>query len=190
VKLDPLLLIPAILRLVKRVLQEINNLGVRFCFFLLTASQSITDELRETERVDQHNKYNDCQSSVPAASICNPPNQTKTRVKQETVLPCARLLLIVARPDLHIPTVLHARSLPVVVSQVPIINFCEHFMSITSISMSACFLGLQLFFDLLYLDVKLVPLLLCLQPGLIRLRSVLWTHQQHLFQQLATFALQ
>jgi hypothetical protein len=53
-----------------------------------------------------------------------------------------------------------------VVSQVPIINFCEHFMSITSISMSVCSLGLQLFFDLLYLVVKLVPLLLCLQPGL------------------------
>ncbi len=46
--LDPLLLIPAILRLVKRVLQQINNLGVCFCFFLLTASQSITDDLRET----------------------------------------------------------------------------------------------------------------------------------------------
>ena len=68
-KLEPLLLIPAILRLVKRVLQQINNLGVCFCFFLLTASQSITDELRETERVDQRNKYNDCQSSVPAAPI-------------------------------------------------------------------------------------------------------------------------
>jgi hypothetical protein len=69
VKLDPLLLIPAILRLVKRVLEQINNLGVCLCFFLLTASQSITDELRETERVDQRNKHNDCQSSVPAAPI-------------------------------------------------------------------------------------------------------------------------
>ncbi len=67
-KFDPLLLIPAILRLVKRVLEQINNLGVCFCFFLLTASQSITDELRETERVDR-NKHNDCQSSVPAAPI-------------------------------------------------------------------------------------------------------------------------
>jgi hypothetical protein len=169
VKLDPLLLIPAILRLVKRVLQKINNLGVCFYFFLITASQSITDELRETECVDQRNKYNDCQSSVPSAPLCNPPNQTKTRVNQETtVLACVKLLLIVARPDLHIPTVLHARSLPLGVSQVPIINFCEHFMSITSISMSTCSLGLQLFFDLLYLGVKLVPLLLCLQEGLIR----------------------
>ncbi len=67
--LYPLLLIPAILRLVKRVLQQINDLGVCFCFFLLTASQSITHELRETERVDQRNKHNDCQSSVPAAPI-------------------------------------------------------------------------------------------------------------------------
>ena len=99
------------------------------------------------------------------------PNQTKTGVKQETVLAWARLLLIVARPNLHIATVLHACSLPVVVSQVPIINFCVDFMSITSISITACSLGLQLFFDLLYLGVKLVPLLLCLQRGLIRLRS-------------------
>ena len=142
------------------MLQQINNLGVCFCFFLLTASQSITDELRETERVDQRNKDNDCQSSVPAAPICNPPNQTKTGVKQETVLAWARLLLIVARPDLHIATVLHACSLPVVVSQVPIINFCEDFMSITNISITAYSLGLQLFFDLLYLGVKLVTLLL------------------------------
>ena len=67
--LDPLLLIPAILRLVKRVLEQINNLGVCFCFHLLTASQRITDELRETERVDQLNKHNDCQSSVPTAPI-------------------------------------------------------------------------------------------------------------------------
>jgi hypothetical protein len=77
-----MLLIPAILRLVKRVLQQINNLGVCYSFFLRTASQSITDELRETERVDQRNKYNDSQSSVPVAPTCNPPNQTKTRVKQ------------------------------------------------------------------------------------------------------------
>jgi hypothetical protein len=53
----------------------------------------------------------------------------------------------------------------------PIINFCVDFMSITSISITECSLGLQLFFDLLYLGVKLVPLLLCLQRGLIRLRS-------------------
>jgi hypothetical protein len=44
-------------------------------------------------------------------------------------------------------------------------------MSITSISITTCSLGLQLFFDLLYLGVKLVPLLLYLQRGLIRLRS-------------------
>jgi hypothetical protein len=52
---------------------------------------------------------------------------------QETVLACARFLLIVTRPDLHIATVLHSRSLPAVVAQVPIINFCEQIMSITSI---------------------------------------------------------
>jgi hypothetical protein len=92
-------------------------------------------------------------------------------VKQETVLAWPRLLLIDARPDLHIATVLHACSLPAVVSQVPIVNFCGDFMSITSISITACSLGLQLFFDLLYLGVKLVPFLLCLQRGLIRLRS-------------------
>jgi hypothetical protein len=57
-------------------------------------------------------------------------------VKQETVLAWVRLLLIVARPDLHIATVLHACSLPVVVSQVPIINFCVDFMSITIISIT------------------------------------------------------
>jgi hypothetical protein len=64
-----------------------------------------------------------------------------------------------------------------------------------------------MFFDVLYLGVKLVPLLLCLERGLIHLCSaclydlypvrqfphheiVLWTHHQHLFQKLATFALQ
>jgi hypothetical protein len=55
---------------------------------------------------------------------------------QETVLACVRLLLIVVRPDLHIATVLDARCLLTVVCQVPIVNFCEHFMSITSIIMS------------------------------------------------------
>jgi hypothetical protein len=69
VKLEPLFLIPAVLRLVKRVLQKINNLGVCFFFFLLTTSQSITDDLRETERVDQRKKYNDFQSSVPTTPI-------------------------------------------------------------------------------------------------------------------------
>jgi hypothetical protein len=44
--------------------------------------------------------------------------------------------LIVARPDLDIVTVLDARCLLTVVSQVPIVNFCDHFMSITSIIMS------------------------------------------------------
>ena len=53
------------------------------------------------------------------------------------------------------------RCLLTVVSQVPMINFCEHFMSITSIIMSECSLRMQLFFDLLYLVVKLVPFLLC-----------------------------
>ncbi len=42
----------AILDLVKRFFEKINNLGVCFCFFLLAACQSITDELRETECVD------------------------------------------------------------------------------------------------------------------------------------------
>jgi hypothetical protein len=127
---------------------------------LLTGDQRITDELRETERLDQRHQYEDCQSSVPEAPICNPPNQTKMRVQQETVLVWARILLIVVRPDLHIATVLHACSLPAVVSQVPIINFCEDFMSITSINITACSLGLQVFFDLLYLGVKFVPFLL------------------------------
>jgi hypothetical protein len=160
VKLDPLLPIPAMFDLVKRVFEQINNLGVCFCFFLLTAGQRITDELRETEGVYQRHQYNNCQSSVPVAPILNPPNQTKTRVMQETVLACARLLLIVARSDLHIPTVLHARYLLTVVSQVPVLNFCEHFMSITSIIISTCSLRMKLFFDLLYLVVKLVPFLL------------------------------
>ena len=70
---------------------------------------------------------------------------------QETVLVCTKLLLIGVRPDFHIETVLHTRCLLTVVSQVPIINFCEHFMSITSIIMSVCSLRMQLFFDLLYL---------------------------------------
>jgi hypothetical protein len=64
VKLHPLLLSSAILDLAKRVFEKIN-LGVCFRFFLRTACQSITDELRETERVDQRHKYIDCQSRVP-----------------------------------------------------------------------------------------------------------------------------
>jgi len=56
-------------------------------------------------------------------------------------------------------------------SQVPIINFSEHFMSITSIIMSACSLRMQPLFDLLYFVLKLVPCLLCLQRGLICFRS-------------------
>ena len=52
---------------------------------------------------------------------------------QETVRACARLRLILARPDLYIETVLDARRLLTVVAQVPIINFFEHFMSITRI---------------------------------------------------------
>jgi hypothetical protein len=77
---------------------------------------------------------------------------------------------------LYIAAVLHARCLLTVVSQVPIINFCEHFMSIISIIMSAYSLRMQLFFDLLYLVVKLVPFLVCLQGGLIRFRSALLYH--------------
>ncbi len=72
---------------------------------------------------------------------------------------------------LYQATVLHACSLPVVVSQVPFINFCEDFMSITSISITVCSIGLKLFFDLLYSGVKLVPLILFLHRGLIRLHS-------------------
>ncbi len=45
---------------------------------------------------------------------------TKTRVMQETVLACARLLLIVGRPDLHIATVLYFREFcPARVSSLP-----------------------------------------------------------------------
>jgi hypothetical protein len=69
VKLHPLLLSSAILDLVKRFFEKINNLGVCFCFFLLTAWQSITDDLRETERVDQRHKDIDCQSRVPQAPV-------------------------------------------------------------------------------------------------------------------------
>jgi hypothetical protein len=119
-------------------------------------------ELRDTERDI------DSQSRVPRTPIWNPPNQSKTCVMQETVLACVRLLLIVERPKFHITTVLHTRYLPVVVSQVPIINFFEHFMIII---MSVWSLGLKLFFDLLYLVVKLVSLLLFFQCDLIRLRN-------------------
>jgi hypothetical protein len=90
---------------------------------------------------------------------------------QEAVRACARLRLIHARPDLYIATVLHARYLLTVVSQVPIINFCELFISITSTIISVCSFWLHLFFDLLYLVVKFVPFLLYIQRGLIHLRS-------------------
>ena len=72
--------------------------------------------------------------------------------------------MIIARPDLYIATVLDARCLVTVVSQVPVINFCEHFMSII---MTACSLRMQPLFDLVYLVVKLVSCFLCLQRGLI-----------------------
>ncbi len=52
---------------------------------------------------------------------------------QEAVRACVRFRLIHARPDLYIATVLHACCLLTVVSQVPIINFCEFFMNFTSI---------------------------------------------------------
>jgi hypothetical protein len=42
--------------------------------------------------VHQRHQRNNCQNSVPGTPILNPPNQTKTRVMQETVLVCARLL--------------------------------------------------------------------------------------------------
>ncbi len=41
--------------------------------------------------------------------------------------------MIVTRSDLHIATVLHARSLPVVVAQTTTIKLCDQIMSITSI---------------------------------------------------------
>ncbi len=67
--LDPLLLIPGMLDLVECVFEQINNLDVCFCFFLLTTDQRITDELRETERLDQHHQYEDCHSRVPKAPV-------------------------------------------------------------------------------------------------------------------------
>ena len=100
-----------------------------FCFFVLTACQSITDELRETKCLDQRHDDIACQSRVPQTPICNPPNKTQTLVMQEAVRACARLRLILARPELYIAAVLHARCLLTVVSQVPIINFCELFMT-------------------------------------------------------------
>ena len=86
---------------------------------------------------------------------------------QEAVRACARLRLIHARPDLYIATVLHARCLLTVVSQVPIINFCELFMSITSIIMSACSLGLQLPFQFFHLFFSSILFLLRLQRNLV-----------------------
>jgi hypothetical protein len=114
----------------------------------------------------------------PTAPILNPTNQTKTRVIQETVLPCVRLVLIVARPDLHIPTVLHERCLLTVVSQVPVFIFCEHFMSITSIIISACSLWLQLPFQFFHFFFSSIPFLLRLQGKLI-----CGLYQQQLFWQ-------
>ncbi len=121
----------------------------------------------ETERVDQHRKYIDCQSRVPQVSIWNPPNQTKARVIQEAVRACARLRLTHARPDLYIATVLHARCLLTVVSQVPIINFCELFMSITSTIISACSVWLQLPLKFFHCFFSSIPFLLRLQGKLI-----------------------
>jgi hypothetical protein len=62
---------------------------------------------------------------------------------------------------------LHARSLPVVVAQVTIIKFCDQIMSITSIIISVCYIWLYPMFDQLYLVVKLVSCLLCLQRDII-----------------------
>ncbi len=91
------------------------------------------------------------------------------------ILPWLRLIL--TRPDLCIPTVLYTRCLLAVDSQVPIINFWEHFMNITiTMFMTVCALRMQSLFDLLYLVVKLVPFLLCLQSGLIRLISAFLNH--------------
>ncbi len=74
-------------------------------------------------RLDQHHKYNDCQSRVPKTPIWNPPNKIKTDVTQETVLDCVRIRLILVRPYFHVTTVLHARCLPEVDAQVPMIKF-------------------------------------------------------------------
>jgi hypothetical protein len=54
---------------------------------------------------------------------------------------------------LYIATVLHARCLLTVVSQVPIINFCELFMSITSIIISKLICGFCARFDLPELQI-------------------------------------
>ena len=82
-------------------------------------------------------------------------------VTQETVLVCVSLRLILKRPDLNVC------CLPSVDSQVPIINFCELFMNINSIIISVYSLRIQSLFNLIYLVVKFVPCLFCLQCGLL-----------------------
>ena len=84
------------------------------------------------------------------------PNKTKTDVNQDGRDRQGRVLALGQVPKL---------------GQVPIINFCDHFMNITSIIMSVCSLRMQMLFDLLYLVVKVAPGLLCLQRDLIRLCS-------------------
>ncbi len=75
--------------------------------------------------------------------------------------------MIVARPDLHIATVVHACSLPAVVSEVPIIKFCEQIMSITSIIISACSLWLQLPFQFFHCLFSSILFFLRLQSNLV-----------------------
>jgi hypothetical protein len=68
---------------------------------------------------------------------------------------------------LYIAAVLHARCLLTVVTQVPVFNFCEHFMSITSIIISAWSLWLQLPFQFFHCFFSSIPFLLRLQGKLI-----------------------
>jgi hypothetical protein len=93
----------------------------------------------------------------------HPTNQTKTRVIQEAVLDCVRFLLIVVRPDLHIATVLDARSLPTVVVEVTIIKFCDQIMRITSIIISVCSLWVDLSFQFFHCFFSRILFLLRLQ---------------------------
>jgi hypothetical protein len=68
---------------------------------------------------------------------------------------------------LYIATVLQARCLLTVVSEVPIINVYEHFMSITNIIISAWSLWLQLPFQFFHCFFSSISFLLRLQGKLI-----------------------
>jgi hypothetical protein len=66
---------------------------------------------------------------------------------------------------LYIATVLHTYCLLTVVSQVPVLNFCEYFMSITSIIMSVCSLRIQLPFQFFHCFFSSISFLLRLQDS-------------------------